>query len=75
MKTALTTTPLLYKNDKDLPIFECGKKEQYTAREAAEILLCEFEKGAKCNNTPESKKKLVILTRCREIQMLARHEK
>ena len=29
MTTAHTTTPLLYKIDKDLPIFECGKKEQY----------------------------------------------
>jgi len=52
MKTAHTTTPLLYKNDKDLPIFECGKKERYTVRKAVEILLCQFEKGTKGNKTP-----------------------
>ena len=46
MKTAHTTSTLLHKNDKDLLIeCECGKKEQYTVREAVEILLCQFEKG------------------------------
>ena len=52
MKTAHTSTPSLYKNDKDLPIFECGRKERYTVTEAVEILLCEFEKEMKCNKTP-----------------------
>lgn len=52
MKTAHTSTPSLYKNDKDLPIFECGRKERYTVTEAVEILLCEFEEEMKCNKTP-----------------------
>ena len=39
-------------NDKDLLIFEWGRKERYTVREAVEILLCEIEKGVTCNKTP-----------------------
>ena len=46
------STPLLYKNDKDVPIFECGRKERYTVREAVRILLSEHEQGIKCSKTP-----------------------
>ena len=52
MEIAHTTSPLLYKNDRDLLIFESGRKDRYTVREALEILLCETEKGVKCNKTP-----------------------
>ena len=47
-----TSTSLLYHNDKDLPIFEFGRKEWYTAREAAHILLREHQQGMKCSKTP-----------------------
>ena len=52
MEIAHTTSPLLYKNDRDLPIFESGRKDRYTVREAVEILRCETEKGVKCNKAP-----------------------
>ena len=41
---------MLYGDDKDLPIFEAGKKERYTIKEAVKILLRKNEK--KCNKTP-----------------------
>lgn len=41
-----TTSPsLLYGDDKDLPIFEAGKRERYTTKEAVKILLMEHEKN------------------------------
>lgn len=52
METDHTTSPSVYKDDRDLPIFESGRKDRYTVREAVEILLCQTEKGVKCNKTP-----------------------
>jgi len=47
MEAAHPTSPLLYKNDRDLRIFESGRKDRYTVREAVEILFCETEKRVK----------------------------
>lgn len=41
---------MLYNNDKDLPIFESGKKQRYTVKEAVQILLSENQN--KCQKTP-----------------------
>ena len=46
------STPYLYNDDKDLPVFECGKKERYTTKEAVRILLAEHHQEVKCNKTP-----------------------
>lgn len=41
-----TASPsLLYSDDKDLPIFEAGKRERYTIKEAVKILLIDNEKN------------------------------
>lgn len=40
-----TSSSLLYNDDKDLPIFEAGKRERYTIKEAVEILLMDNEKN------------------------------
>jgi len=45
-----TSPSLLYGDDKDLPVFEVGKKERYTIKEAVKILLMEHEQ--KCSKTP-----------------------
>lgn len=47
-----TSTLLLYHNDKDIPIFESGRKEWYMVREAVRILLSEHQQGVKCSKTP-----------------------
>lgn len=47
-----TSTLLLYHNDKDIPIFESGRKEWYTVREAVRILLSEHQQEVKCSKTP-----------------------
>ena len=44
------TIKLVYNNDKDLPIFETGKRDRYTAKEAVEILLRVQE--TKCGKVP-----------------------
>ena len=41
---------MLYGDDKDLPIFEAGKKERYTIKEAVKLLLKEQER--KCSKIP-----------------------
>ena len=46
-----TFIPSLYHNDKDLPIFECGRRKRYTGR-AVRILLSEHQQGMKCSKTP-----------------------
>ena len=46
------STPLLYKNDKDLPIFKCDRKKWYTVREAVGILLSEHQQAMKCIKIP-----------------------
>ena len=51
VKAANTSTPSLYDNDKDVPIFECGRKERYTVREAVCILLSEHQQEMKCSKT------------------------
>ena len=45
-----TSSSLLYNDDKDLPIFEAGKRERHTIKEAVKILLMDNEK--KCSKTP-----------------------
>ena len=40
-----TSSSLLYNHDKDLPIFEAGKRERYTIKEAVKILLMDNEKN------------------------------
>ena len=49
-----TSTPLQHHNDKDLPIFECGRKKKYIymVRKAVHILLSEHQQGIKCSKTP-----------------------
>lgn len=44
-----TSLSLLYSDDKDLPIFEAGKREHYTIKETVKILLMDNEK--KCSKT------------------------
>lgn len=51
METDHTTSPSVYKDERDLPIFESGRRDRYTVREAVEILLCQTENGVKCNKT------------------------
>ena len=51
-KAANTSTPSLYDNDKDVPIFECERKERYTVREAVRILLSKHQEEMKCSKIP-----------------------
>ena len=44
-KSTKPSSSMLYGDDKDLPILETGKKERYTVREAAKILLMEQGKN------------------------------
>ena len=51
-KAANTSTPSLYDNDKDVPIFECGRQQRCTVREAMRILPSEHQQEMKCSKTP-----------------------